>query len=466
MENEVMANEFIVKRGLKVSGDVEVLGSVNGRNPVTDGSKLDHISVSQAVNLDTIEADIAINNAKVGISTAQANAITANTAKVGITTSQANAIVANTSKVGVTSSQANAIIANTAKISNINHPLVETAVPIGAVFTDTIASSTEVSSTAPTAPVSGDLWFDTTNEVLYQYQVDSWVQISDDGVVASADFQATEIKTAYESNTNTNAFLDTEKTKLTGIEVNATAQPSIVDNGDATAITIDSSENVSIDTGNGSKKGLAIGETYSQYDGWNTQLNVHGTSHSRITAKTANIRMGMYAHDSWTAGTAGYLGTYTNHPLAFQINASQKMLLDTSGRLTIPNQPSFDAHSPAKIGSGTVIWGGTRSNTGNHFSTTTGLFTAPIAGVYHFSFNLMMGNPMTASYVRPLFALNGIANTRYGDTLDSNTGGSYKSSELSITTKLAANDTWSVINNANTESYGASYGAFSGFLVG
>jgi hypothetical protein len=49
------------------------------------------------------------------------NEIVANNAKTGITSAQANAIVANTAKTGITTSQANAIVANTAKVSNANH---------------------------------------------------------------------------------------------------------------------------------------------------------------------------------------------------------------------------------------------------------------------------------------------------------------------------------------------------------
>jgi len=60
-------------------------------------------------------SDVTANTAKVGITTAQANAITANTAKVGITAQQASDITANNAKVGITSAQADAITANTAK---------------------------------------------------------------------------------------------------------------------------------------------------------------------------------------------------------------------------------------------------------------------------------------------------------------------------------------------------------------
>ena len=48
-------------------------------------------------------------------------AIAANTAKTGITSTQADAIVANTAKTGITSGQASAITANTAKVTNATH---------------------------------------------------------------------------------------------------------------------------------------------------------------------------------------------------------------------------------------------------------------------------------------------------------------------------------------------------------
>ena len=53
----------------------------------------------------SMQSEINTEKNKTGITTAQANAITANTAKVGITTAQANAIIANTAKVGLTTKQ-------------------------------------------------------------------------------------------------------------------------------------------------------------------------------------------------------------------------------------------------------------------------------------------------------------------------------------------------------------------------
>ncbi|MDC1432322.1 DUF1566 domain-containing protein [Polaribacter sp.] len=63
--------------------------------------------------------DVVANTEKVGITPAQTSAITANTAKVGITTSQASAITANTAKVGYTDALVSAnedVVANTEKV--------------------------------------------------------------------------------------------------------------------------------------------------------------------------------------------------------------------------------------------------------------------------------------------------------------------------------------------------------------
>ena len=50
-------------------------------------------------DLEAVKSDVATNNAKVGITTAQASAITANSAKTGITTTQAASITSSASKV-------------------------------------------------------------------------------------------------------------------------------------------------------------------------------------------------------------------------------------------------------------------------------------------------------------------------------------------------------------------------------
>ena len=84
-------------------GSVSVPASSTEDFTTARKNKVDFISVTQAVNLDTMESDIATNTLKTGITSAQASAITANSAKVSNVTTNLG-VSTSTSKVTVTSS--------------------------------------------------------------------------------------------------------------------------------------------------------------------------------------------------------------------------------------------------------------------------------------------------------------------------------------------------------------------------
>jgi hypothetical protein len=108
--------------GGQMTGNITMSGSqtVDGRDVSADGTQLDTntsaIATKAPIASPTFTGTVAIPN----IGNLEA-AVAANTAKTGITTSQANAITANTAKVGITTSQANEITANTAKVTNATH---------------------------------------------------------------------------------------------------------------------------------------------------------------------------------------------------------------------------------------------------------------------------------------------------------------------------------------------------------
>jgi hypothetical protein len=81
--------------------------------------------------------------------------------------------------------------------------------------------------------------------------------------------------------------------------------------------------------------GLSIGESPTNYNGWDRQLNVHGSGNARIHVKTGTVSMGMYAHDAWQAVSGvtpgGFVGTYNSYPLSFMVNALQVGVFNTSG---------------------------------------------------------------------------------------------------------------------------------------
>ncbi len=89
-------------------------------------------------NTDTNTADIATN----------ASAIALNTAKVGITTSQAEAIAVNTNKVGITTEQATAISDNTADIASNVTNIATNATNIASNVTNIATNATNIATNA------------------------------------------------------------------------------------------------------------------------------------------------------------------------------------------------------------------------------------------------------------------------------------------------------------------------------
>ena len=133
-----------------------------------------------------------------------------------------------------------------------------------------------------------------------------------------------------------------------------------------------------------------------------------------------------------------------------------KMRISHEGYVTTPNQPAFGVRGTNF--NGTTFLGGTVfSNIGNHFSTTTGLFTAPVAGTYNFNFTLTTSD--TQSHFVDLFK-NG--SSVFGHSLIY--GVIYNTGSMTINVTLAAGDTMSA--HKRGASYSTYNALFSGFLIG
>ena len=81
-------------------------------------------------------------------------------------------------------------------------------------------------------------------------------------------------------------------------------------------------------------------------------------------------------------------------------SGTRSMHIDTAGRVTMPNQPAFKAGTSSGFvctsDYADIAMPSTLLNVGNHYSTTSSRFTAPIAGTYHFSFSGNTSNTNTS----------------------------------------------------------------------
>ena len=270
--------------------------------------------------------------------------------------------------------------------------------------------------------------------------------IADDAVTAAklANSINTDIATGVTGNTTANAALPKAGGAMTGTITGFTST-GIDDNANANAITIDSSEKIGIGTTSPScvAKGVHIktssAGTFPSLQTDADDLVIEGSTPG-ITLLGAANGGGMLAFGDPDDADAGRIFYYhINNSMDFITAGTTAMTIDSAGRVTIPNQPAFLAYGAA--GTTTYTAGAafvlTDMQTGSlNYSTSTGRFTAPVAGFYHFSY-IVYSTDATKQFSLKLnggdIAGNDAISLWTADTA-TNLGGS------SITIKLASGD--------------------------
>jgi hypothetical protein len=211
------------------------------------------------------------------------------------------------------------------------------------------------------------------------------------------------------------------------------------------------------------------------------QVNASSVSAEVITANAGasslQIKPGTsnHAYISYFARTAspntrnayvGFPGVGSNiFTIANEIANSSISLL--SNTVVMPNQPSFMAwRTTSTAVNNVIVYNNVQHNTGGHYNTSNGRFTAPVAGRYAFSIN-SIGN-LSGSTIRLTVRVNGSRSTIGSDfQLRIPVTANYNQGSLNFVWSLAANDFVDVFITEGTEySDGSAYSNWSGRLIG
>jgi len=263
--------------------------------------------------------------------------------------------------------------------------------------------------------------------------------------------------------------------------INAATSGGLISTGDTsgqlqlqtagtTALTVTSAQNVGVGTSSPSNKVTV--STSGSYDGIAVN-NSSTTTATRIvmnnnTSQYLQLDVGSSGRSSYgpsgpnvvsiTSGASGgfNIGTDDANPLAFYTNLNERMRITSAGYVTTPYQPAFQVYGTNLTGT-TYLGGTTALNVGSFFNTSTGIFTAPVAGNYLFSFSLSTSDT-NSQFIN--IAKNG--SLYAGNMLQYTTA--FLTGSQTLIIPLAANDT---VNAAVRDASYAIYNArFCGYLLG
>ena len=138
------------------------------------------------------------------------------------------------------------------------------------------------------------------------------------------------------------------------------------------------------------------------------------------------------------------------------------------GTYELKQKPSFDVASSTSVAASAVqSFNTVYFNNGGWFSTTTGRFTAPVAGGYFFTCSSIKSTAATTTVVRLYLRKNGVIqyNSRHYRMSETATAG-YGEGSCSWLLDLNANDYVEVWVGAGASHASTQYTWFTGFLLG
>lgn len=200
MGNNITVVEDPIKAVADISSSVVTVGGI-ASNVTAVANNTSNINAVQAnaTNINAVQANASNINAVAGnatnINAVVSNAsnintvagINANVTTVANNTSNINSAVSNQSNI-------NAAVSNAANINTVSGSIADV---------NRYAQEYKISSSSPSSPSAGDLWFDTTTNTLKNYNGAAWLGItSNSGIQNVADDTSPELVAALDCNNN------------------------------------------------------------------------------------------------------------------------------------------------------------------------------------------------------------------------------------------------------------------------